>query len=376
MKAKFLWAALALGLVGTVAWRVSAVRHTRTVAVEKPAEIPLIKTGRVVKTDLAEKVVFTGTIRPRNEVDVYPKVGGRIEALTVQIGDRVKAGQVLAVVEHREISWQAKASEAAVGVAKAGLAGAQLEYDRTLKLFEGGSATTAMVDGVKVKLDLARAQLAQAEAASGLAKQQLFNATIVAPISGTITRRPVNLATQVGPGMAVVSILDVATLKLEASVDAPSFARLAKGAEAQVTVDTLPDEVFAGKVALLSPALDSVSRRAAVELEVDNRHGRLLPNMFARAEVRVGVLKGTLAVPKTALFEGAGGAMLYRVRGGKVELLRPKTGPTDGDLTAVASDLAEGDEVAINGQAALSDGAAVKTQPQTSPVTELTPKRD
>jgi RND family efflux transporter MFP subunit len=376
MKAKFLWAALALGLVGAVVWRVSAVRHTRTEAVEKPAEIPLIKTSRVVKTDLAEKVVFTGTIRPRNEVDVYPKVGGRIEVLTVQIGDRVKAGQVLAVVEHREIAWQAKASEAAVEVAKAGLAGAVLEYGRTVKLFEGGSATTAMVDGVKVKLDLAQAQLAQAEAASGLARQQLINATIVAPISGTITRRPVNLATQVGPGTAVVSILDVATLKLEASVDAPSFARLAKGAEAQVAVDTLPDEVFVGKVALLSPSLDPVSRRAAVELEVDNRQGRLLPNMFARAEVRVGVLKDTLAVPKAALFEGAGGAMLYRVRGGRAELLRPKTGPTDRDLTAVASDLAEGDEVAINGQAALSDGAAVKTQPQSTPVTELTPKRD
>lgn len=376
MKAKFVWAVLVLGLVGAVGWRVSAVRRTRAVAVEKPAEVPLIKTSRVVKADLAEKVTFTGTIRPRNEVDVYPKVGGRIEALSVQIGDKVKAGQVLAVVEHREIAWQAKASEAAVGVAKAGLDGAQLEYDRTLKLFEGGSATKAMVDGVKVKLDLARAQLAQAEAANGLAQQQLINATIVAPISGTITRRPVNLATQVNPGTVVVSILDVETLKLEASVDAPSFARLSKGAEAQVTVDALPDEVFAGKVTLLSPALDSISRRAALELEVDNSQGRLLPNMFARAEVRVGLLKGALAVPKTALVEGAGGTVLYRVRAGKAELLRPKVGPTDRDLTAVSSELAEGDEVAVNGQAALSDGAAVKTQPQSSPVTELIQRRD
>ncbi len=376
MKAKLLWAALVLGLVGTVAWRVSVVGKTRTVTAEKPADVPLVKTGRVVKADLAEKVAFTGTIRPRNEVDVYPKVSGRIEALSVQIGDKVKAGQVLAVVEHREIAWQAKASEAAVAVAKAGLDGAQLEYDRTLKLFEGSAATKAMVDGAKVKLDLSRAQLAQAEAANGLAQQQLVNAAIVAPISGTITRRPANLATQVGPANSVLSILDVETLKVEASVDAPSFARLAKGAEAQVTVDALPDEVFAGKVTLLSPALDSITRRAALELEVDNSQGRLLPNMFARAEVRVGLLKGALAVPKTALVEGAGGAVLYRVRDGKAQLLRPKVGPTDRDLTAVGSDLAEGDEVAVNGQAALSDGAAVKTQPQSSPVTELVPQRE
>jgi membrane fusion protein (multidrug efflux system) len=372
MKAKFLWAVVVLGIVGVVAWRVSAVRDARAVTAEKPAEVALIKTGRVVRADLVEKVTFTGTIRPRNEVDVFPKAGGRIEALNVQVGDQVK----VAVVEHREVSWQAKAGAASVSVAKAGLAGAQLEYGRTLQLFEGGSATKAMVDGAKVKLDLAQAQCAQAEAASGLALQQLFNATIVAPIAGTITRRPVNLATQVGPGAPIASILDIASLKLEASVDAPSFARLAKGAEAQVVVDALPDEVFAGKVTLLSPTLDSVSRRAAIELEVDNTQGKLLPNMFARAEVRVGLLKGALAVPKIAIVEGAGGSMLYRIKAGKAELLHPKLGPTDRELTAVVTELAEGDEVAVNGQAALSDGAPVKTQALSSPVTELIKKTD
>jgi RND family efflux transporter MFP subunit len=369
MRAKVFWLLVLLVLLGALGFRLSLVRQKRAATVEKPSETALIKTRRVVRADVAQRVFFTGTIRPRNEVEVYPKVSGRLEALPVQIGDSVKAGQLLAVVEHREIAWQAKASEAAVAIAKAGLEGAQLEHDRTSKLFEGGSATRAMVDGAKVKLDLARAQHAQAEAANGLAQQQLANATIVAPIAGTLTRRPVNLWAQVGPGGPVASIQDVATLKLEASVDAASFARLAKGAEAQISVDALPDETFAGKLTLLSPSLDSVSRRAAIEIEIDNAQGRLLPNMFARAEVRVGLLKGALAVPKGALVESTGGSTLFRIRAGKAELLRPKVGPTDRDLTAVVCDLAEGDEVAIDGQAALSDGAPVRTQPQGAPVT-------
>jgi membrane fusion protein (multidrug efflux system) len=360
VKARIFWAVLIVAVLVVVGWRVMQARAKQAEPEKSVDEVALIKSARVVRADLADKVSFTGTIRPRNEVDVFPKVPGRIELLPIQIGDKVKSGQVLAVVEHKEIAWQAKAAEAAVALGRANLDGARLNHDRTLALFQGGSATQAMVDQAKVALALAQAQLAQAEASNGLAQQNLTNATIIAPFAGTIIRRQVNLGTNVGPAGPVATLQDVETLKLEASVDAPAFVRLKKGAAAEVVVDALPGESFTGKVSLLSPSLDATTRRAALEIEIDNQAGKLLPNMFAKADVVVGELKGQVALPQAALFEAGGGAVVFRVKAGRAEMVHPKLGPTDHGLVAVVSGLDEGDELAVTGQANLADGASVK----------------
>lgn len=360
MKAKIFWGLVVLAVAGVVGLRVMSVREKQAEPAKAVEQVALVKADRVVKADLADKVSFTGNIRPRNEVDVFPKTGGRIELLPVQIGDKVKAGQVLAVVEHKEIGWQAKASEAAVGLAKANLEGARLNHDRTVSLFQGGSATQAQVDQVKIALNLAQAQLAQAEAANGLAQQSLANATIVAPIAGTVTRRPVNLGSNVGPQTVVCTLQDVAALKLEAAVDAPSFARIKKGFPVELTVDALPGEEFAGKVTLLSPTLDPTTRRASLEVEVDNASGKLMPNMFARADVVVGELKGAVAAPQAALFQAGGSPVVFKVQSGKALLVRPVLGPADHGLVAILSGLSEGDVLAVSGQASLADGAQVK----------------
>ena len=365
MKARVFWIVLAIAILGVVAWRlVQSKEHQAQLAKAEAAktaeQIPLVRADKVVRADLADKVSFTGNIKARNDVDVFSKVSGRIESLPVQIGDKVKAGQVLAVIEHKESGWQARASEAAVEVAKANLAGAKLNHDRTMALFNGGSGTQAAVDQVKVALALSEAQLAQAQAAKGLAEQNLANATVIAPIGGTVIRRPVNLGANVGPNTVLVTIQDVETLKLEASVDAPTFARIKKGLPVEVTVDSLPGEAFPGRVSLLSPALDVTTRRAALELEIDNSGGKLLPNMFASADVIVGNLKGAVAAPQAALFLSGGAPAVFRIRNGVAEVVRPVFGPADHGIVAVVSGLDEGDLLAITGQASLADGAKVK----------------
>jgi membrane fusion protein (multidrug efflux system) len=279
------------------------------------------------------------------------------------VGDRVRAGQLLAVVEHDEIAWQARQAEAAVRVAQATLDGARLDRDRTRTLFEGGSAPPAQLDAAKVKLELAEAQLGQAEAAAGLARQSLANARVVAPFAGTITRRPVNVGAHVTGQSVLFTLQDVAALKLESGVDAAAFARLARRQAVEVTVDALPGEVFRGRVAVLSPALDAQTRRASIEVEIDNAAARLLPNMFAHADVTIGVARGALVIPREALLEAPGGSTVYRLRGGKAEAVQPRRGPADGARVVVLSGLEEGDEVATSGLASLADGAPVRVAP-------------
>jgi RND family efflux transporter MFP subunit len=360
MKSKIVVGILSLALVALVAVRVAAVRRAAVKPVERASEASLVTSARVARADVAERVSLTGTVRARNDADVLPKVSGRIESVHANVGDRVKAGQLLAVVEHEEIAWAAKQAEAAVRVAKATADGAKLELDRTQALFEGGSVAPAQLDGAKVKHELALAQLAQAEAAAGLARQNLGNAGVVAPFAGAVTRRPVNVGAQVGLQTVLFTLQDVAALKLETSVDAVAFARLARGKAAEVTVDARPGEVFQGKLSLLSPALDAQTRRAAVEIVIDNAAGSLLPNMFAHADVTFGVARGALVVPREALLESPGGAIVFRLRGGRAEAVHPRLAPGDAARAVVLSGLAEGDEVATSGLAALADGALVK----------------
>jgi RND family efflux transporter MFP subunit len=385
---RLIWGLLTIALAGLVAMRVNESKRAASATVEKPAEAALIRTTRVTRGEIRDVVSFTGNVRARNEVDVYAKLPGRVESVHARVGEKVRAGELLAVVEHREVSWQAKqaqaavqaaqagaqAAQATVQVAQAGVDGARLEHDRTLELAKGGSAPAAAVDGVKVKLRLAEAQLQQAksqvaatlaqiqaaQAAAGLVEQQVDNARIEAPITGVVTKKNVSVGTMAAPQLPAFTVQDVGTLKLESTVDAAQYARLARGMAASIRVDAFGDEAFQGRVDVLQPTLDPQTRRAMVEIAIDNASGRLLPHLFARADVTVGTLPEALLIPREALLQAPGGAVVFRVRGGKAEAVRPKLGPEDGALVAVLEGLAEGDELALTGLGNLSDGAAVK----------------
>ncbi|HVE85307.1 MAG TPA: efflux RND transporter periplasmic adaptor subunit [Myxococcales bacterium] len=358
---RLLWIAPLLAVLAAVGYRVRDYRQKNSAPVEKPSEAVLIQAAPATRQDLTEKLALTGNVRPRNEVDVFPKLGGRIETLGADVGDKVKAGQLLATIEHKEIAWQAKAAQAASRIAHANLDGAKQDMDRVNMLFQGGSATQAQVDGAKLKVNMAEAQVAQAEAAEGLANQNLDNSRITSPISGTVTRRPVNIGNQVGPQGALFTVQDLQALKLESSVDAAAFARLHKGQEAAVTVDAMPGQSFKGELTILAPALDATTRRANCEIQIDNASGKLLANAFARAELSLGKLQGVLTVPREAVLEAPGGSVVYRVVGGsKVEAVRPKLGAGDGARVSVLEGLNEGDLVAVTGVGNLSDGAPVK----------------
>jgi membrane fusion protein, multidrug efflux system len=363
MKARPLWFTLGLLLLAGVGYRALTVLAARR-GEKGPAEhSPLVHTVKVGRTSLVERVSCTGSVRPRNEVDIYPKLPGRVESLAVEVGEHVRPGQTIAVLEHKEVAWQAKMAQAAVELARAGLDGAKLEHERTMALVAAGSATQAMADAVRIKLAAAEAQLAQAEAGAGLAEQTLANATIVAPIAGVVSRRPATLGMQLGAQSLVATIADVSVLKFEAAVDATTAARLRKGNPAEIRVDALPGQVFTGHLTLLAPALDATTRRASIEIEIDPSPVPLLPNTFAHADVATGKLDNALAVARAAVVEAAGGALVYRVRNGRAEAVRPKLGDTDGALVAVHAGLEEGDEVAVTAVAALSDGAVVRAAP-------------
>lgn len=355
---KIVLAVVGLAFVGLVLVRVSqASQAKKAAAVVSEEAAVVVKGAKVSPRDIAQTVALTGQIRPKNEVEIFPKLGGRIEAVKVKVGDRVKAGTVLAVVEHKELAWQVKQAEAAARMAEANLSQARDELKRTETLFKSGGAPQAALDGAKTKAAVAEAQLAQAEAAAGLARTALSNASVTSPIGGIVTRKRTDVGAMVGPTTSLFQVQDAAELKLEAAVEANEAMRMQENQPVEIEVDGLPGEKFEGKVSVLSPTLDSQTRRAWVEVSVPNAKGRILPNMFARATVRVGTLASALSIPRSAVFESVGGKAVYVIREGKAQLVKPAFGLGDADFLVIETGLNEGDVVATAGLGLLADGA-------------------
>ncbi|MFZ5468291.1 MAG: efflux RND transporter periplasmic adaptor subunit [Myxococcota bacterium] len=366
MKARIVWSLAALALLAAVGWRIASARSAAAHVEQRPAETLLIQTARVSRGPMTEQLELTGTIRAAHEVDVFSKVGGRIAKTHVQVGDLVKAGATLATIEHREIALQAKAAQAQLEVAKAGLAGAQVTFDRTEALVKVGSAPQVQLDGAKTQLALARAQATAAEAAAALAQQQVENARVESPISGTVTKKSAQVGAMVGPQAPLFTVQQLAQLKLDSSVDPTGFARLQKGQDCVVSVDALPTERFPCTLSVLSPSLDATTRRAAIELALENSGGRLLPHMFARAVITIGHQKDALLAPRPAVLETPKGPVVFRVTGDTVEEVRLTLGARDVSHVQVLSGLAEGDEVAISHVGDLTPGISVKKAAQPS----------
>jgi RND family efflux transporter MFP subunit len=368
-------ATLVLGVLGLFAWRVFDAKAARETT-ERPQTAAPVPVSTAVATPraIADRVIFTGVIRPRNEVDVFTKVPGRVEEVRVQVGDRVKTGQVLAVIEHREISLHGDQAQAQLQAALAGLERANIGLETaaaTYKRYEALRNENAVPQAEFERIEsahrearagvmAAESQVATARAAVDLTAEAENNSRVTTPISGTVTRRLVSVGAQAAPGAPLFQVQDIAALKLESAVVASDFARLRAGQDVRVTVIDLPGNVFLGKLATLSPSLDPQTRRAAVEITISNPEGRLLPNMFGQAVIEVGRTTATLAVPERALVSLPSGPVIYVVRNGKAVEIQPRLGGIEDGFVAVESGLGQGENVVIAGQTTLRNGVAVR----------------
>ncbi|MSP15258.1 MAG: efflux RND transporter periplasmic adaptor subunit [Myxococcales bacterium] len=364
--------------VSLFAVRIVAARRAR-VAVARPAAVqrPVVEVALPTRRDVVERVVFTGTVRPRNEVDVSARVPGRLERVLVDVGSVVRKGELLAVVEHRELELAAGQARAHIDVAAAAIEQTKVVRDaasrhrvRVRSLREQSMVNAAELEQAETGLAqaeaavrAAEAQLRVARAATGLATEALAGSRIEAPIAGVITRRHVGLGARVAPGQPLFQVQDASVLEVEGAVPAEELVRLSLDQPAIVTVSDLPGRSFPGHVATRGTSLDAVTRRATVKVVVDPAGGALLSNMFARVSVEVGRVIGALVVPATALVRDDEGPALFVFQGGKAVRVRPVLGVRDGDHVPVLSGLDERAKVLVSGQIGLADGAAVDLAP-------------
>ncbi|MGE0362013.1 MAG: efflux RND transporter periplasmic adaptor subunit [Vicinamibacterales bacterium] len=328
---------------------------------------------RAATGTIESSLELSGNLVPQARVGLKPRVPGAIERVLVGIGQTVREGQPVATIDRREIDAQADAMAASVNVAKAGLesveaalANAVLELDRSRNLFDKGALPRQRLDAAETahkaavaQRELARASLAQADAALRRAREVQRDTTLVSPVAGHVVER--NYDPGAIPGdEPVIVVADLRVLKLEAGVSELEAGRLRVGMPAEVVVQARPGDTYRGELAAIAPEVNERNRHFRVEIRVPNADAALLSGMYATARIVTASASDGVIVPREAVTTRGGARVVLKVDGDSVQAAPVKEGLTDGSRVQIVSGLSAGDTVVADARRQLADGARVR----------------
>jgi RND family efflux transporter MFP subunit len=366
---------LALLAAGVLPRRAQSARLVATVATATAA-LPVVGVVRVSTAPSDPTVILPGTLQPMLTTSVYARTPGYLRRIAVDIGSRVRAGDLLAVVEAPEVDQQVVQGRGVASQARAALQLASAELTRWRRLSADGAVTADELDQKTAAFNMATATLHAAEAdLQRLIHLHSFE-RVTAPFSGVITQRNVDpgalvgatgsasTALTTGSGSAAGSLFQIAKVdSLRVFVEVPEeYAMgLTIGSAAVVTVPQMPRDTLAGRVTKTSRSVDPTSRSLLTEVDVANRSGFYLPGMYAQAQLRLTQMAAPLEVPATALVIRAGPPQVAVLRADStVRYQTVQIGRDHGAWVEVTGGLADGTSIVVNPPEDLGDGARVR----------------
>lgn len=211
-------------------------------------------------------------------------------------------------------------------------------------------------------IEATEAQVLQAEAAVDLAKSQLANAVITAPISGVVSARSIDPGEMTTPGMPVFTIVNTSEVFADVSVTEGLIGKVNDGQSVAVAVDAFPGKSFAGRLTNLSPVADARTRAFSSRIRLANKDGKLKPGMFATVKFATESHKNVVLIPADAIVDRNGDQIVFIVENKTARERAVKTGIGDGHSVEILSGLSQGEQLVVAGQTQLADGVAVDVQ--------------
>jgi membrane fusion protein, multidrug efflux system len=305
--------------------------------------------------------LVSGQLTPAREASVRALVGGAIVSLTIDRGQPVATGQVIAKIASRDLEDAFQSAQSAVKSAESALAVARSEYQRTETLVKGGALAARDLEQAGNAVTAADAQLAAARSRQKSVWQQLEDTTVKAPFAGVVSERPANMGDVVAPGTPLVTIIDLSSLRLEALVPSDQISRVRPGARVQFNVRGIPNQTFTGSVDRLSPTADPVTRQISIFVTLPNVERRLIAGLFVEGRVEAETRKG-IVVPLSAVDETGPMPVVTRIRDGKAERVSVELGlrQSERELVEITKGLAAGDVVIVGSTKGIAPGTAVQ----------------
>jgi RND family efflux transporter MFP subunit len=353
-------------LPAVVALLVSCGKPERSTAIRPEAGPRAVHVARA-ELRLMERVLHVvGTLAAHDEATVAAQVAGQIERTFVDIGDRVAAGQELALID--QAAHEALARQAAANLARAMASAANTT--QTLKriqdLTRDNIASASELDLAVAEVERARADVKAAEAAEAIARLNLERSRVKAPFDGAIAERVASVGNYVGIGAPIVRVVQTDPLRLRLEVPERESVAVRAGQEVRVTVEG-DSNVYTGRLARIAPAIREANRMLLAEADVPNR-GALRAGLFARAQIIVSQREPGVTVPPDAVITFAGMERVVAVKDGKAMERIVTTGRCGSGWVEITSGLAAGEIVVVD-PAGIRTGQplTVENEPETLP---------
>jgi RND family efflux transporter MFP subunit len=342
--------------------RAAALAALLSAAAASGQQLLDVPTAQPERRAMARLSSQPATAEALHEADLGSKVSGEVTELNVDIGSRVRAGQVLVRMEVPELVQARNGAAAEVAALKSA-------YERTAALAERNSVTQRSLAEARNRLDSAIAREAEAEA-------EMAYATIRAPFDGVVTSRAIDSGDMVyqasspkGSGEPLLRVAQLDVIRVKTYVPERDSIWVDVGDTATVAFEALPGRTFAGQVSRISGVLDPATRTMLVEIDLPNTDGRIRPGFYGRTEIALERRESALALPSAAVRSDGGNAYVYVVGAGDTVQRTPVTlGLQDAGWVEIESGLTGGERVVVGTVPGLNDGIAVRAVPPGTPV--------
>lgn len=330
-----------------------------------------VSTTVVEPSEWQPKINAVGTLRAVQSTELTTEVSGLIKAIHFKSGEAVKTGQVLLELNADPLKAQLPQLQANVALAEQ-----NLKRDRAQLKIQ--AVSQAVIDSDEATLKSAKAQL---DAQNALIAQK----TLRAPFAGILGIRQVDLGQYLSAGTAVVSLQHLDPMYLDFTIPQAQLHLIKVGDPLKIETDAVPGTTFNGTISAIEPQVDASTRNLTVRAKIANPDGKLLPGVFATAQLNQGAPESFLTLPTTAIAYNPYGSTVFVVvnkgqgADGKPQQVAEQrfvtTGLTRGDQTAVIRGLKAGETVVTAGQIKLRNGVPViinnKIQPDNNPHPEV-----
>jgi RND family efflux transporter MFP subunit len=343
-----------------------------------------VKVTPAAERTIARTVTATGTLAADDQVVLGTKVAGRLAEITVDLGTRVKKGQVIGRLDQSDFKFRVEQAEASlqqarvrlglsptgsdervdpeqtaiVRQARAMMDDARLTRDRSVKLAQQDLIARAQLDSAEAALLVSEGRyqdaleevrnrqgvIAQRRSELDLARQQLTDTLILSPLDGVVSLKQASVGEYLAAGTPIATLVRVHPLRLRVPVPEREGAGVRAGHAVTLTVEGDPT-VYRGRVVRLSPIVQEQNRTLMVEAEVPNERGFLRPGSFARVDIMTEVSQPVVTVPAGAIIVFAGVEKVLLVRQGKTAEVRVTTGRRLGEDVEILDGLKRGDPV-------------------------------
>lgn len=302
----------------------------------------LVTTKTAESVQVPQTAEFTSNIRGYKENSIASSMPLRIEKIMVEVGDRVRKGQLLVTLDPTQYNT--------TGVQ---LANTEADYQRMKPVFEAGGLSKQQMEATETQLQVLRDSYANLR----------DNTELRSPIDGIVTARNYDPGNLYNGSTPILVVMQIDRVKVSVAVSEQYFPKVKLGMPAEVRVDMYPDKVFEGKVTLISPAIDASTRTFNVEITIPNSSLELRPGMFSRTTLNFvdseGVMIEDIAIQKQA---GTNDKYVFVIQNGKAVRRLVTTGVQVGSQVNIISGVDVGDQVVMTGVSRLENGSEVEVK--------------